>query len=126
MALPPGISLGCAVADRFPSAPYSRRSSFLLMEGEVLLKPQGLYLSTELGPYGQNPVLAIVTRFSRGKRVMSPVPRHDQAMIEYLGGLLASGAFTPVIDRSYPLDRIVEAYEYVERGQKIGNVIVTP
>ncbi len=32
--------------------------------------------------------------------------------------------FTPMIDRSYPLDRIQKAYEYVASGQKIGNVVV--
>jgi len=38
--------------------------------------------------------------------------------------LLASGAFTPVVDRRYPLDAIVDAYRYVETGEKIGNVVI--
>jgi NADPH:quinone reductase-like Zn-dependent oxidoreductase len=38
--------------------------------------------------------------------------------------LMESGEFTPVIDRTYPLERIVEAYRYVETGQKIGNVVI--
>jgi len=38
--------------------------------------------------------------------------------------MLESGEFTPVIDRRYPLDQIVEAYRYVETGQKIGNVVI--
>jgi D-arabinose 1-dehydrogenase-like Zn-dependent alcohol dehydrogenase len=29
-----------------------------------------------------------------------------------------------VVDRSYKLDQIVEAYKYVESGQKKGNVIL--
>lgn len=91
-----------------------------------LLKPTGLYLSTELGPKAQNPFLAIATRFSRGRRVGFPLPTHDQAMIEHLGELMATGAYTPLIDRSYPLAEIVAAYEYVESGRKIGNVVLTP
>lgn len=39
--------------------------------------------------------------------------------------MIESGAFKPLVDRRYPLDRIVEAYRYVERGQKIGNVVIT-
>ena len=89
-----------------------------------LLKPRGLYMSSELGRFGQNPLLAIVTPFGRGRRVKFPVPKHDREMIEYLRDLMASGVFVPVIDRTYPLERIVEAYEYVEAGQKIGNVVI--
>ena len=89
-----------------------------------LLKPRGLYMSSELGRFGQNPLLAIVTPLGRGRRVKFPVPKHDREMIEYLRDLMASGAFVPVIDRTYPLEQIVEAYEYVEAGQKIGNVVV--
>jgi NADPH:quinone reductase-like Zn-dependent oxidoreductase len=46
-------------------------------------------------------------------------------MVEYLKGLIESGNFTPVIDRTYPLEDIVEAYRYVETQQKLGNVVIT-
>ena len=39
--------------------------------------------------------------------------------------LMETGQFTPVIDRQYPLDQIVDAYRYAETGQKIGNVVIT-
>jgi NADPH:quinone reductase-like Zn-dependent oxidoreductase len=45
-------------------------------------------------------------------------------VVEYFRGLLESGAFRPVIDRSYPLEEIVEAYRYVETGRKVGNVLI--
>ena len=51
--------------------------------------------------------------------------KHDQAMMGYFRELLESGAFKPVVDRTYPLDQIVEAYRYVETGQKIGNVVIS-
>ena len=45
-------------------------------------------------------------------------------MLEYLRARLESGAFRPVLDRTYPLEDIVEAYRYVESGQKVGNVVI--
>jgi len=90
-----------------------------------LLKPRGTWASTDLGPLSQNPLLVLATRFSRGRRVLFPFPRIDQAMVEYLKRLIESLQFTPVVDRTYPLAEIVDAYRYVEAQHKIGNVVIT-
>jgi NADPH:quinone reductase-like Zn-dependent oxidoreductase len=90
-----------------------------------LLKPRGIYLSSDLGPLSQNPILALITPLLGGRRVMFPIPRDNQEMVRYFKDLIASGAFKPVIDRRYPLDQIVDAYRYVETGQKIGNVVIS-
>jgi NADPH:quinone reductase-like Zn-dependent oxidoreductase len=90
-----------------------------------LLKPRGIYLSSDLGPLSQNPILALITPLFGGKRVLFPIPRDDQEMVRYLKGLMESGEFRPIIDRRYRLDQIVEAYRYVEAGQKIGNVVIS-
>jgi NADPH:quinone reductase-like Zn-dependent oxidoreductase len=89
-----------------------------------LLKPGGAYLSTELGPKAQNLFLAVITPLLGGRKVLFPIPRHDQAMVRHLRDLLESGEFKPVVDRTYPLDQIVEAHHYVETGQKTGNVVI--
>jgi NADPH:quinone reductase-like Zn-dependent oxidoreductase len=63
---------------------------------------------------------------SPGQRVGVPIPpRRDRTQIRRFKGLIQEGWFTPVVDRTYPLDDIVEAYRYVESGQKIGNVVIT-
>lgn len=90
-----------------------------------LLKPKGIFLSTDLGPFPQNPILALITPLFGGKKVLFPMPKHDQELVEHIRGLLESGDLRPLIDRRYPLDDIVEAYRYVESGHKVGNVVVT-
>jgi NADPH:quinone reductase-like Zn-dependent oxidoreductase len=89
-----------------------------------LLKPGGIYLSSELGPLAQNPLLALISPLHGGKKVMFPIPKHDQEMVVYFKELIESGKFKPVIDRTYSLEQIVEAYRYVETGQKTGNVVI--
>ena len=57
--------------------------------------------------------------------MLFPIPTIDQEMVEYIRDLIESGHFTPVVDRSYDLSDIVEAYRYVETQQKTGNVVIT-
>lgn len=90
-----------------------------------VLTPRGTYVSSELGPWLQNPRRAVVAPLSRGRRVLFPIPSHNQSMIEELAGLMATGAFRPVVDRTYPFAEIVQAHRYAGSGRKVGNVIVS-
>lgn len=90
-----------------------------------LLNDRGIYLSSELGPYSQNLLLAVVTPLLRGRRVVFPLPKENAQIVAHLKELMEKGEFTPVIDRRYRLDEIIAAYRYVESGRKVGSVVIT-
>ena len=85
------------------------------------IKPGGVYIATD-GIH--NIVLSPLSRLG-GKRVAVPVPQGSKADILLLKELLERGDYRAVIDRTYPLEEIVEASRYVETRQKTGNVVLT-
>jgi NADPH:quinone reductase-like Zn-dependent oxidoreductase len=89
-----------------------------------MLTEKGIYISTELGKGLENIYLALFTPFLRGKKVLFPIPTIHREDAEFIRQLAEQGHFKPVIDRAYRLHQIIEAYTYVESGQKTGNVLL--
>lgn len=89
-----------------------------------LLEPGGVYVSSDLGPGGQNLVLALVTPWVGRRRVVFPLPIDRKAFLETIHRLTSEGRFRAVIDRTVSLDGIREAYAYAASGQKTGALIV--
>jgi len=90
-----------------------------------LLQPGGIYISSELGPHAENLYLPLITKIRGGKKVVFPLPVNIKKSLLYMQELLEKGKFKPLIDRRYSLENIREAYQYVDSGQKTGNVIIT-
>ena len=85
------------------------------------LVPGGIYVATDRL---HNLPLALLTRWS-SKRVVFDFSSHDRESVLLVKELFESGHYRPVIDRTYPLEDVIEATKYVESWQKTGNVVLT-
>ena len=90
-----------------------------------IMKPNAIYVSSELGPYWQNPLLALVAPFMKGKKVKFPIPFSIHRSMVFINELIEKDKFKPLIDKRYPFSEIRSAFDYVRTGNKKGNVILT-
>lgn len=90
-----------------------------------ILEDGGIYMSSELGPGMENTYLPLLTTIKGGKKVKFPIPLNIMKSLVFIKRLLESNQFRPLIDRAYPLEKIGEAFYYVNSGQKTGNVLIT-
>ncbi len=101
------------VLDAVGAETFTRAKTVLAPDGRFLMVaadlPQMLGGLASL-PFRQNAISSI-----------APERAHD---LELLAGLAARGAWRPVIDQVYPLDRIVAAHRRVESRRKRGSVVV--
>ncbi len=89
-----------------------------------LMKPGAMFAATDLGPWGQNVLLAAWYAMTGSKRVVFPTPKSGKSVVEFIKARIEAGELRAVIDRTYRLEDIAEAYRYVETEQKTGIVVV--
>lgn len=103
------------IVDCVGNAGYSRVKRSLAQGGRLI------GVLTGLGEL----LLAPLTGRTRGHRVVAGPALARVEDLHRLAAIAAEGAFTPVIDQTYPFERIVDAHRRVETGRKRGSVVVT-
>ncbi len=103
------------IVDTVGTAPFARSASSLSGGGRLLLVHATL----------SDVLLAPLQTMTSDKKVIAGPAEERTEYLHQLAELAASGKFLPVIDRSYPLERIVDAHRYAEQGRKKGSVAIT-
>jgi len=92
------------------------------------LNPQGIYVCAggTMPQFFQAMLLGSLMSRNGGKKMGSMgIAKVNQEDLVFLGELLKAGKIAPVIDRSYPLSEIAEAFRYVEDTHAQGKVVIT-
>jgi NADPH:quinone reductase-like Zn-dependent oxidoreductase len=86
------------------------------------LSPSGVYVPLDIGL--REIFWKLATTFGKGRRIEIGVSSDTAPDLAFLAGLLDAGELRPVIDSTFPLDRIVDAHRRVESRRKTGAVVV--
>lgn len=105
-----------AVFDTVGKSPFSGSVKSLKKNGFYLRGVHLTFLSILMGYW---------TRLTSSKKVVGGVATTKPEDLKFLRELFMSEKFTPVIDKSYSLEKIADAFCYVAKGHKKGNVVLT-
>lgn len=103
------------IIDTAGTAPFARSSASLREGGRLLLVLGNMRDLLSI------PWIAL----TNSRKVIGGTAKEKQSDLRFLAELAERGEFTPVIDRRYRFDEIVEAHRYVDSGRKKGNVVIT-
>lgn len=87
-----------------------------------LLKDNGYYFLAYAGL--SHILLGIWVSTISNKKLKIEASSQSKEDLIFLRELVEVGKIKPVIDRSYPLEKIAEAHRYAETGKKMGNVVI--
>lgn len=68
---------------------------------------------------------ALLTSLTGSRKVIVAIAPYRKENLEYLRKLIEQDKIKPVVDRTWPLEKITEAHAYVDSGKKTGSVAIT-
>jgi NADPH:quinone reductase-like Zn-dependent oxidoreductase len=86
------------------------------------IKPEGFLMHSVGTPANTSRIKKALK--GTDKKYIGGTPTMDKDYIEKIKKFVEEKRPDPVIDRTYNLEEIVEAHRYVEKGHKVGNVVV--
>ena len=103
------------IVDTAGTAPFARSKNALNPKGRLLA------VAGTLSEMIATPWVALTS----DKRVIAGPVGGTAEDLRYLAGLAVSGEYTPMIDRRYPFERIVDAQRYLDERRNGGNIVIT-